>query len=515
MMEDQSGSGPEKIDDSADMKQVVSLDVSQLKRMLAEQHRNREVAERLAEEMAIIAEIGRVIGSTLDIDEVYEKFAAEARKLIPFDRLVVNLNELQDGVSRCAYVYGMDVPGRRPGDTIPLAGTINGIILRTRSSMIVQSARTEESIARFPELGALFATTGLRSLMSIPLIYGDEVVGALHFTSIKPEAYTDNDMRLAERIGSQIVGAIANAQLYKTFKKTEASLRESEERFRVLFEQAAVGVAEIEIKTGRYITVNQRLCEITGRTEEEMLSTTVMTMTHPDDLHLHEDKLALLLAGKVRHYNYEKRYIRKDGTIIWVDVMVSQLWKSGNARKHIIVVIQDITGRKQMEEEIREMSLRDWLTGLYNRRGFVALAEQQLKAAGRAKRQMQFAFADIDGLKWINDNLGHEEGDKVLIETADILRQTFREADIIARLGGDEFAILAIDMTDLNPEAFAKRLQQNIDECNAKQSRRYKLAVSWGAVIYDPGSPLSLDRLMSSADDLMYTQKKAKSAKIN
>ncbi|MCG7852839.1 MAG: GGDEF domain-containing protein, partial [Methanosarcinaceae archaeon] len=146
---------------------------------------------------------------------------------------------------------------------------------------------------------------------------------------------------------------------------------------------------------------------------------------------------------------------------------------------------------------------------------FVALAAQQLKTASRAKRQMQLVFTDVDGLKWINDNLGHEEGNKALTYTANILRQTFRESDIIARLGGDEFAVLAIDMTDLNPEAFAKRLQQNIDECNAKQSRRYKLALSWGAASYDPESPMSLDQLMSSADELMYTQKKSKSNKIN
>jgi diguanylate cyclase (GGDEF)-like protein len=240
----------------------------------------------------------------------------------------------------------------------------------------------------------------------------------------------------------------------------------------------------------------------------------------------------------------EKRYIRKDGEIIWVDITVSPLWKPGEApERHVvvvqditerkrmetvsplwkpgeapernIVVVQDITERKRMEEEIREMSLRDGLTGLYNRRGFVTLAEQQLKAASRTKRQTQLTFTDVDGLKWINDNLGHEEGDKALIDTANILRQTFRESDIIARLGGDEFAILAIDITELNPEAFAKRLQQNIDECNAKQSRQYKLAMSWGAASYDPESPLSLDQLMSSADELMYTHKKSKSNKIN
>jgi diguanylate cyclase (GGDEF)-like protein len=162
-------------------------------------------------------------------------------------------------------------------------------------------------------------------------------------------------------------------------------------------------------------------------------------------------------------------------------------------------------------EEILEMSLRDQLTELYNRRGFITLAEQQLKTANRTKRPIGLSFFDLDGLKWINDSLGHEAGDRALIDAANVLGQTFREADIIARVGGDEFAVLAIDMTEINPEAVAKRLQQNIDDCNAIESKAYKLAMSWGTSIYDPESPVSLDQLMSAADALMYAQKKAKS----
>jgi diguanylate cyclase (GGDEF)-like protein len=121
-------------------------------------------------------------------------------------------------------------------------------------------------------------------------------------------------------------------------------------------------------------------------------------------------------------------------------------------------VAEDITERKRMEAEIREMSLRDLLTGLYNRRGFITLAEQQLKAANRAHRPLQLTFADCDRLKWINDTLGHKEGDKALIDTAQILRQTFRESDIIARLGGDEFAILSIDTADMKHGELLQRL---------------------------------------------------------
>ncbi len=119
----------------------------------------------------------------------------------------------------------------------------------------------------------------------------------------------------------------------------------------------------------------------------------------------------------------EKRYVRKDGAIVWVNITISPLWERGEATGRYISVVQDITERRRMEEEIREMSLRDPLTELYNRRGFITLAEQQLKAANRANRQMLLAFIDVDDLKQINDKLGHEEGDKALIDTARIIRQ--------------------------------------------------------------------------------------------
>jgi len=147
-------------------------------------------------------------------------------------------------------------------------------------------------------------------------------------------------------------------------RRAEAALRKSKEWFHAIFAQTAVGVAEIEMATGRFLTVNRRLCELVGRTEEELLATTFQAMTHPDDLHLHEEKTALLLAGKIEHYTLEKRYISKDGAIIWVNLMVSPIRKPAEEPVRSIVVVEDITERKRIEDEIWEMSFRDGLTEL-------------------------------------------------------------------------------------------------------------------------------------------------------
>ncbi len=322
------------------------------KRTVKNLRRPRDVAGRLIDEMTVIAEIGRLISSTLDIGEVYERFAAEVRKLIPIDRISVDLNNPAEQTFTITYVSGYDIPERRPGDIVPIKGSITEIILRTRTGLLIHPTGIEDVTHRF--LGATNVSTvraGMQSLISVPLISRDVVIGTLHLRAKRPNAYTDQDLRLAERIGAQIAGAIANAQLFKDLQDTEMSLRESEARFRALFEQAAVGVAELDIRTGRFLTVNGRLCELVGRTEEELLATTFQAITHPDDLSVHVEGMALLTAGKIGSFALEKRYIRKDGTIVWVNITLSPLWKTGEAPGRNIAVVQEITDRKRAQRE--------------------------------------------------------------------------------------------------------------------------------------------------------------------
>lgn len=288
----------------------------------------------------------------------------------------------------------------------------------------------------------------------------------------------------------------------------EKALRESEERYRDLVENSPNIIYSYSDKRG-LIYNSSRLEDILGYSKQFILEKPYFwyECSHPED----QDIILKVVKdfSECKHYNIEYRIKDKQGKWHWFEDRSISICKENN---EIIIsgLATDITERKLMEQEIREMSIRDQLTELYNRRGFITLAEQQLKSAKRAKTRMTLLFLDSDGLKLINDTLGHEEGDKALFDTADILRQTFRESDIIARIGGDEFAVLAVDSTDINSTTITQRLQQNIDDFNAKKIKRYILSLSWGAAIYDPDSALSLDRLMSIADELMYNQKKSK-----
>jgi diguanylate cyclase (GGDEF)-like protein/PAS domain S-box-containing protein len=169
----------------------------------------------------------------------------------------------------------------------------------------------------------------------------------------------------------------------------------------------------------------------------------------------------------------------------------------------------DITDLKRVEDEIRARSLVDELTGLYNRRGFVALAEQQLKIANRMKGRLCLLFADLDNLKSTNDGLGHRHGDVLLRDTAGVLRSTFRESDIISRIGGDEFAVLLVNSDDPGSGYFAQRLRESVEKRNA-QRRDLPLSLSLGLAEYNGDRPCPLDELLHCADRSMYQQKQAK-----
>lgn len=189
--------------------------------------------KRAEQELAHLAYIGRLIGSTLNIDDVYEQFAAETQKLIPIDSLAINLLNFRDNSLSVGYVSGLNIDGRKQGDPLVLEGTLSEAVIRTRTGRLIQAASVDEIVGQYPRLAPIFRA-GLRSIICVPLIYRDEVIGVLHFRSKKPNAYSESDLLLAEKIVMQIAGAIANSQLFKELSKAEKSLRESEERYREL-----------------------------------------------------------------------------------------------------------------------------------------------------------------------------------------------------------------------------------------------------------------------------------------
>ncbi|SHK10744.1 GGDEF domain-containing response regulator [Paramaledivibacter caminithermalis] len=164
--------------------------------------------------------------------------------------------------------------------------------------------------------------------------------------------------------------------------------------------------------------------------------------------------------------------------------------------------------RHKMLVALRSMALIDQLTSLYNRRGFLNLANHHISLAKRKKRNLLFLFCDLDNFKFINDNYGHLVGDSVLKDISLILKDAFRESDIIARFGGDEFVVLALDVKEEDRKIIIDRLESKIKDYNNTKQRPYTLSMSIGAVFYGPDDITKLEDILDKADKLMYEQKK-------
>ena len=170
----------------------------------------------------------------------------------------------------------------------------------------------------------------------------------------------------------------------------------------------------------------------------------------------------------------------------------------------------ELAERTKLEEKLHAASITDELTGLVNRRGFLILAQKHLELAERNKKKFAILFLDLNGMKKINDEFGHREGDRALIDVSNVLKMTFRKADIIARIGGDEFTVLIADTPDRTiEESVVQHIHDNLNARNIETKMGYKLSVSMGMVYFDPERPCPVEELLDGADELMYEHKKA------
>ncbi len=208
------------------------------------------------------------------------------------------------------------------------------------------------------------------------------------------------------------------------------------------------------------------------------------------------DMAIIIMTGYIDEFSYEDA----------IESGASDFIKKPFSVKELIARIE----HAKMHERLHDISVHDELTELYNRRGFFTLAEHLLKTAKRQRTGLFMLYCDLDGLKGINDALGHQKGDWALIDAANVLTETFRGSDIIARIGGDEFVVMPIATTGDNLEVVINRLQKAVEMDNTRSKREYRLSISTGTAFFDPLSPCTIDELLSQADRLMYEQKRTK-----
>lgn len=292
--------------------------------------------------------------------------------------------------------------------------------------------------------------------------------------------------------------------------RNEAILRENEEHFRSVVGTAKDAIITID-SNGEIVFWNSSAEEIIGYTPDEVIGKPI-TLMIPKQFHeAHKKGLDRVVNGDNRHVigkTVELAARRKDGAEFPIELSLAK-WETSKG-VFFTAVIREISERKKMEGKLKALSLKDELTGLNNRRGFINLTEQQLKLAKRAKEKVFLLYLDLDRFKEINDTLGHNKGDEALKDIAMILKDTYRESDTIGRMGGDEFVVFSIGTDSETIKIVVDRLLKNIDIQNRESNKSYKLSVSIGVASFDPESPCSLDKLLAQADKLMYEQKRKK-----
>lgn len=280
------------------------------------------------------------------------------------------------------------------------------------------------------------------------------------------------------------------------------------ETYRLLVEESLVGVYLIQDE--RLVYANRKFAQLFGYTREEMMAfPSILSVVAEDDRELVREKIRQRLDGKIGEIEYTVRMLRKNQTEMLMDVR--SVRGSHNGRPAVLGTVVDITARKQLEDALRALALIDELTGLYNRRGFLSLAERQLTIVRRKHHSLVLIAADLDGLKEINDQFGHAAGDRALVAAARVLRHTYREADIVARLGGDEFTVFPIEAAASSVPMLLDRLHTNVRVWNERHREPFTLSLSTGSAVLQGELSKSLLELLAEADSQLYLQKRERS----
>uniref|UniRef100_A0A7C4THA6 Diguanylate cyclase n=1 Tax=candidate division WOR-3 bacterium TaxID=2052148 RepID=A0A7C4THA6_UNCW3 len=292
-------------------------------------------------------------------------------------------------------------------------------------------------------------------------------------------------------------------------KRNAQALAESEEKFRTIFNNINLGVYRSSCSIpGKFLHINPAFFKLFNYDSAKAMLKVPVEKIYKNP----KDRIAFLreIIAKGEIKNKVIQLKRKDGLPFWASIYAKAHYDENGNIKWIDGIVEDITEQKRAEEKLRALSMIDELTGFYNRRGFFTLAEHQIQISNKAKKNMLLLFIDVDNLKKINDKYGHPLGDQALVKTAEILKKTFRESDIIARIGGDEFVVFTMAVPGTSGKKFGGRLEKNLEFFNEKAKLPFALSLSIGWSCYDPRNPQTLIQLLKDADRMMYLNKRFK-----
>ena len=324
--------------------------------------------------------------------------------------------------------------------------------------------------------------------------------------------HADGSWRVVEAVATNLLddpsvrGIVISARDLTDRRRAEGELREAQERFRSAFENAPIGMALMALD-GRLFRVNRALAHILGRSGRELLGSSVVDLSHPEDLSDLRASMRELLSGEVPSTQLEQRYVHHDGHPVWIAVSVSLVRDLQSTPLYFVCQMEDITERRASGEALAHQAIHDPLTGLPNRMLFVERLERELARAAVNHERVAVLFLDLDRFKVVNDSLGHSAGDRLLVAVADRLNNAVRPSDLVARFGGDEFTVLCPNVpSEETAELIAERLIQATSRPVALTEGEVFVTASIGIALSGSESDSS-ETLLRNADVAMYRAK--------
>src|SRR5690242_4030623 len=299
--------------------------------------------------------------------------------------------------------------------------------------------------------------------------------------------------------GKKITGASVVARDVTERKRAAGSLAQQAAAMKASMD----GMAIID-HYGVCTYINDAYAKIFGYADpERLMGASWETFFFSDELNRFKEEI-MPAVWREGSWRGEALGLRVNNSTLPLEISLSSVVGGG-----LVQVVRDITERKKLEDTLRNSSIKDELTGLLNRRGLLKEAAPYFDFARRQREKLLLLFIDLDGMKKINDEFGHNEGDNALMQTAQLLNRSFRSSDIIARLGGDEFIVLVTDL-NANKEEAITRLNDNLKAHNSGEERAHKLAFSIGVATLEPERMTCFEELLEQADQAMYEQKRMK-----
>ncbi|MFL1482700.1 putative bifunctional diguanylate cyclase/phosphodiesterase [Marinobacter sp. LN3S78] len=283
-------------------------------------------------------------------------------------------------------------------------------------------------------------------------------------------------------------------------------LQRSEQSFRSIFEQSAIGIVQID-PAGRIVNANQATCDILGYSREELVPHSYRALIHPEDWEIEKEARVAINRGDIDNYTTEHRLVRKSGELLWARLTISRVWDAASHSFYFTTVLEDISESHRLSTELSYLATHDSLTDLINRRAF----EQQLAShLGRVRNggeQHALCFIDLDQFKVANDTSGHDAGDQLLRQVASIIQKNLRDTDILARLGGDEFGLI-LQHCDLDiAHRLAEKVRASLDHLVFTwRGTSHTISCSIG-VVPITAETTGISALMRAADIACYTAK--------